>query len=239
MTLRSAASRPERVRRPLSLLPPLKILAVDDVDLNRRLIEGYFVNTAHTVRLAHDGQSGIDLALQFVPDLILMDIRMPGMDGITALRELRTHPSMAQCRIVAATASSLRSEEDRSRHLFDGYLRKPLTREDLEDELFRLFGALPAEAPQADGSPQPLSPEESAAYRQLASPLSVAIDAATATLSSDAVRELIELLDQLPNTDGFSRLRALKAHISEAAAVFDINGMEQKLRQLRALFDSY
>ena len=72
-------------------------------------IEGFEVETAH------DGQSGIDTLLATTPDLVLFDVMMPGMDGTTALRQLRSHPSAANTSVILLTAKAL--PEDRVRGL--------------------------------------------------------------------------------------------------------------------------
>ena len=103
-----------------------RVLIVDDdpdivhfVRVNLE-IEGFEVETAH------DGQSGIDTLLATMPDLVLLDVMMPGMDEITALRQLRSHPSAANTSVILLTAKAL--PEDRVRGLdlgADDYITKP------------------------------------------------------------------------------------------------------------------
>ena len=240
--LAEALASRERTRQPLSQLRPLKILAVDDVDLNRRLIEGIFTNTHHQVLVASDGAAGVAMAERERPDLIFMDIRMPVMDGVSALRMIRRNPQLNACKVVAATASSLLGEESSMRHLFDGYLRKPLTREHIEDELYRLFEKTEAGEPallqEAPARQQAMPESDRAAYSALAPALRAALGTATATLSSDDVRHFVEMLQQLPATPAFAAAGQQAQAIATAAAVFDIAELEQRLAQAQALLNS-
>jgi CheY-like chemotaxis protein len=81
----------------------------------------------HEVLNAVDGTQGVQAALTHVPDLILMDIAMPGMDGITALKQLRADPRTAGITVAALTAYAMRGERERFlAEGFDGYLDKPI-----------------------------------------------------------------------------------------------------------------
>jgi signal transduction histidine kinase/DNA-binding NarL/FixJ family response regulator len=121
-------------------LPPLKVLVVDDVAWNREVVAAYLRNTHHQLRQAADGKEALDVAREYRPDVVLMDIRMPRMGGVEALAALRADPELAGVRVLAVTASALESDEDRLRRRFDDYLRKPYLPEDLRRALLRQFG---------------------------------------------------------------------------------------------------
>lgn len=114
----------------------LSVLVADDVDDNRQLLEQMLPKWDLRIDTAVNGQIAIDKAKQYNYDLILLDIRMPVVDGYqaaTKIRELR--PSVP---IVAITASVMSDEEEISkRHHFDGYLRKPVLQKDIINELKR------------------------------------------------------------------------------------------------------
>jgi two-component system cell cycle response regulator DivK len=104
-----------------------KILVVDDDARNLRLAVTVLEQAGHEVLSAAGGAEGVEAAHAHAPDLILMDVQMPGMDGIAALRRLRAEPRTAALRVVALTALAMKG--DRERLLaegFDGYLRKPI-----------------------------------------------------------------------------------------------------------------
>jgi signal transduction histidine kinase/CheY-like chemotaxis protein len=120
-------------------LAPAKLLVVDDNSANRELLEGYFSGTHHTLRYARDGEEAVESVSKDAPDLILMDIRMPKMDGRKALEEIRKLPGAEILPIVAVTASSMIDDEYVLRGIFVGFIRKPFTRQALFRELSAFF----------------------------------------------------------------------------------------------------
>jgi len=107
-----------------------RILIVDDNPTNLSLMEYLLRAFGHRVFTAANGERGVQLAKQEGPDLILMDLHMPEVGGVEALRRLRGDPAMREMRIVAVTASA--SVGERGRILsegFDGYIAKPITPE--------------------------------------------------------------------------------------------------------------
>lgn len=111
---------------------PSKLLLVDDVVFNRDLVKS-FLTGFENIRLyqASDGQSGVTKAQEIMPDLILMDLRMPVKNGYEATKELKTSARTQGIPIIAFTASSMKHDEDRIADLFDGFLRKPVSRDEL------------------------------------------------------------------------------------------------------------
>jgi CheY-like chemotaxis protein len=104
------------------------VLVVDDHALNRKLVRDVLGHAGYRVLEAGDAAGGIELAREHVPDLILMDIQLPGIDGVEALRRLRADDVTAAIPVVALTALAMK--EDRERCLaagFDGYLEKPVS----------------------------------------------------------------------------------------------------------------
>jgi CheY-like chemotaxis protein len=85
---------------------PALILVVDDSPIQCKIYASALKATGYRVLIGENGRQGVDLALEHHPDLILMDISMPEMDGINAVRELRAHPEMAQVPILALTATT-------------------------------------------------------------------------------------------------------------------------------------
>ncbi len=104
-----------------------RILLVEDTPANLALASKLLHAAGHDVTGAETGEAGLELAREMLPDLVLMDLGLPGMDGFEALREIRDHPSTADLRVVAFTAHAMVG--DRTRVLaagFDGYLSKPI-----------------------------------------------------------------------------------------------------------------
>lgn len=111
----------------MSALPPLKrILAVEDDADNRRIVVKVLTLEGYETLEASDGGSAVALARSERPDLILMDLAMPRVDGWEACRQLKADPETADIPIIVLTAFAGRDDEERARQAgCDGYLSKP------------------------------------------------------------------------------------------------------------------
>jgi signal transduction histidine kinase/DNA-binding NarL/FixJ family response regulator len=141
----------------LDRIRPCLVLVADDVVLNRTLVEGYLEGTHHRLVHAVNGREAVQRAVDMHPDIVLMDIRMPDMSGVDALREIRSRPDLAGIPVVAVTASSMLAEENELRELFDGYIRKPFTRLVLYREMARLLPPAEAHPPEVGAEVAPAS----------------------------------------------------------------------------------
>ena len=114
-----------------------KILVVDDIENNRELIKSNFEDTNIEVISANDGIEAVESFRKYHPDLILMDIRMPNMDGYEAAQKIKEIQNVP---IIALTASVMKDEYDKIKSTnFDGYLRKPVLKKDLILELSKFL----------------------------------------------------------------------------------------------------
>jgi len=103
------------------------ILVVDDVPTNRELAAEILELESHEILQAGDGQEALDMIAERVPDLILMDLRMPVMDGIAATRSIKANPAYQKIPILALTASVMIGERERIlKEGFDGFITKPI-----------------------------------------------------------------------------------------------------------------
>jgi two-component system, cell cycle response regulator DivK len=103
------------------------ILIVEDNEKNLKLVRDVLRHTGYQTIEAGTGEDGIRLAKERGPALILMDIQLPGIDGITALGQLRADPATRAIPVIAVTASAM--TQDRKKILaagFDGYQTKPI-----------------------------------------------------------------------------------------------------------------
>jgi CheY-like chemotaxis protein len=121
---------------------PATILAADDVALNRALVAGYFEGTAHRLITATNGLEALEQAAKHRPDVILMDMRMPELDGHATTQRLKANAALKDIPIIAVTASSFREEEAKARRICDGFIRKPFNRAELIAELKRFLTPL-------------------------------------------------------------------------------------------------
>ncbi|MGD8676067.1 MAG: ATP-binding protein [Desulfobacterales bacterium] len=139
-----AAAEPEALPSNVSddiVFDPACILVVDDLTLNRLLIKEYLTQTPLTVIEAENGEDAVRVAKQQQPDLILMDIRMPVLDGIEATKQIGRDEATLGIPVVALTASVMEEERDSLMAMgFAGFLDKPVTEDALFRELKRFIG---------------------------------------------------------------------------------------------------
>lgn len=110
-------------------LRPASFLVVDDNEANRQYLAGIFESTHHHLMFCSSGEEAVIKAREMVPDIILLDVRMPGMDGHQALAEIRKIPRMELVPVIAITASTLQDD------YFSGFVRKPFSTCELFNEL--------------------------------------------------------------------------------------------------------
>jgi len=111
------------------------ILVVEDNPVNMKLVRVLLSRSDWQVFEAVDAEKGIDLAREHHPDLILMDVQLPGMDGLSATRALKEDPELKGIPVVALTADAMPGDEEKARQAgCAGYLTKPIeTRSFLAD----------------------------------------------------------------------------------------------------------
>ncbi|HXX48765.1 MAG TPA: response regulator [Myxococcota bacterium] len=115
------------------------VLVVEDRPMNAKLLRDVLVASGYDVAEAVDAETGLAIARERAPALVLMDIQLPGMDGMAAVRELKRDPRTAKIPVVAVTASAMPLERDAIlRAGFDGYQAKPISVKDLLGEVRRL-----------------------------------------------------------------------------------------------------
>lgn len=103
------------------------VLVVEDNPTNMKLAVLLLESAGLRVLCADNARDGIALARAEAPQLVLMDIQLPGMDGLEATRLLKTDPATRGIQVIALTASAMREEEERIRAAgCDGYITKPI-----------------------------------------------------------------------------------------------------------------
>ena len=115
-------------------MPGELILVVEDKETNRKLVRDVLQFKGYEVAEAVTGEEGLEMARSRRPDLVLMDIHLPGMDGITALRALRADPETSGIPVIALTASAMPSDREAILSAgFNGYETKPISVKRLEE----------------------------------------------------------------------------------------------------------
>ncbi|MDN3578875.1 response regulator [Chitinimonas viridis] len=156
----------------LSTLRGARVLLVDDNDLNQQVGRDLLEGAGLVVEVAENGQVSLDMLEKASYDIVLMDMQMPVMDGLTATRLLRERPELAKLPILAMTANAMSSDRDRCLEAgMNGHIAKPIDPDELFDMLLQwiparaapLVAPIPAPVPAAStpvsgpASPDPLA----------------------------------------------------------------------------------
>jgi two-component system cell cycle response regulator DivK len=105
-----------------------RILVVEDTPDNRRIMRDLLTSAGYTLIEAEDGAAGVAAAVAHVPDLILMDIQLPVIDGYEATRRIKANPATARIPVIAVTSYALSGDEAKALAAgCDGYIAKPFS----------------------------------------------------------------------------------------------------------------
>jgi len=131
-----------------------KVLVIEDHAANMKLASLLLRSAGHTVLCAIDAETGLTLARADQPDLILMDLQLPGMDGLAATALLKQDPATAAIPVIALTALAMKADREKSQLAgCDAYIAKPLRYKELYAAIDML---LATEKPQAVSEDYPL-----------------------------------------------------------------------------------
>jgi two-component system cell cycle response regulator DivK len=118
------------------------ILIIEDNEKNRKLVRDVLQVKGHNTIESETAEEGLKLAVEKSPALILMDIQLPGIDGITALKQLRANPQTKSIPVIAITASAMTyNRQTMLAEGFDGYQSKPISVKDFFGELERVLAS--------------------------------------------------------------------------------------------------
>ncbi len=105
-----------------------RILVVEDQEDNRRILRDLLTNAGYEMLEAVTGEDGVTLAETHRPDLILMDIQLPGLDGYEATRRIKANPALRAIPIIAVTSYALSGDDSKAREAgCDAYVAKPFS----------------------------------------------------------------------------------------------------------------
>lgn len=228
----------------LADLVPCKVLVADDIVMNRDLIRAFFFDTEHELIEAANGREAVDLTREHKPDIILMDVRMPVMDGLQATRILKADDVMKSIPVIVITASAMQSEEEELKPLCDGFLRKPVSRTDLAGQM-RNFCKLRQDRPQkstAKVAPKALLPMGCPNLDKLLPKLEECQVTWQELMLAPTVgdvekfgRRLLNLAEEYES----QHLHDYAASLVSTASRFDIVAMENTLQEFETLFVAF
>ena len=228
---------------------PVTLLVVDDNPTNRAYMAGIFEKTHHEVLFANNGQEALACLAKARPDVVLLDIRMPVMDGRTALAEIRKQASLASLPVIAVTASSKAGEEAELQRQFSGYIRKPFSRQTLFVALAEFLQRVSpgkglegqAVGPTLKSIPIP-SPDQAAQWQELALELrrreATEWPALRDTLAVNETRAFAHDLFTLGQAAHCAPLTTYAAALTTFADAYAIGQMERHLAAFPKLLGS-
>ena len=118
----------------------MKILVVEDNPANMKLAVLLLSSAGYQLLQASDAETGLALARAELPDLILMDVQLPGMDGLSATRRLKQDAATRGIKVLAVTGLAMKGDREKILEAgCDGYLAKPIAREALLDAVKRIM----------------------------------------------------------------------------------------------------
>ena len=121
-----------------------RILVVEDQEDNRRILRDLLTSKGYEIIEAVDGEEGVAMAGEHIPDLILMDIQLPGLDGYEATRRIKSNPDLAGIPIIAVTSYALSGDETKAKEAgCDDYIAKPYSPRALLAKVNENLGDLP------------------------------------------------------------------------------------------------
>lgn len=119
-----------------------KVLLVEDNEMNRDMLSRRLERKGFEVVMAVDGQAGVDMAASTNPDIILMDLSLPVMDGWEATRCIKANPATKNIPVIALTAHAMSGDEEKAREAgCDDYDTKPVNLNRLLEKMANLIGS--------------------------------------------------------------------------------------------------
>lgn len=221
---------------------PATILLADDIQTNRRLIQEQFSNQPLTFIEAENGAIAVELAQKHKPDIILMDIRMPVMNGIDAARAIKQNTGTFHTPIIAVTASISQTPDDDIREdEFTDLIYKPVKKNTLVN-ILKTYLAYNLEQVQLE--PAPPTPQDELSNEALSELIDklqtdglALLDKVQISGSLDDIKILADYIETLTAQYPQIQIKHYSKMLSAAVELFDIGELEQLLPKLPILID--
>ncbi|MHC1775499.1 MAG: ATP-binding protein [Lentimicrobium sp.] len=220
------------------------VLLVEDIDVNRMVIKEMLNGRNLRIFEAVNGEIALMRLREQKPDLILMDMQMPVMDGYTATRLIKSDPNLKDIPIIALTASAMKNQAFEIRSLCDGYLQKPVTPGTLITELARFLPYTSNTPSPEDDNNQSFLPENSA---HIDVPSAIGTENRTIELLLTELNDVRDgmVLDEiiafsikvmrLPDRQNSDKIRSLASEIKRQAELYRIDKLIISMNDLENL----
>ncbi len=205
-----------------------RVLVADDVESNRDLLEELLTRVNLEVLTVENGEEALLLTQEFKPDIIIMDIRMPVMDGLEATKRLKANPKTQAIPVVALTATAITLEQrETARTLFDGYITKPVTIQELFGELSKYLKFQYSKERDVSAYKAALEKQQ-VGDRQRLAPLLVILE-----------KEIIPAGQEMDGSGKMSRIKEFAIRLSTLGQEFNVPGLSQLGDNLKEYAQSY
>jgi CheY-like chemotaxis protein len=218
------------------------ILIVDDVDFNRELLKAYFEDFNFSIMEASSGGEALNLLEKQKPDLILMDIKMPGKDGYEITEIIKNNQEYKNIPVIACTASVMIEAENRIYPLFDGYLKKPINKEVLLRELKKFLSYRAKFEDKPEETPSIEIPLDNLLQPEIKSRLLIVLDIIDReimpkwkdlydTLIIDEVEDLVKELKKISEMHNIKFLIRYCDNLLEQIQSFNVDWIKKSLKE--------
>ncbi len=219
------------------------ILIADDIDFNRELIKAFFEDYDFTLVEAGNGREAIEKARAHHPDLILLDMKMPVMDGYEAVDFLKNDPELKEIPIIAVTASAMKKDEEIISRICDGYLKKPVSKADLITEVMKYLPHTATIEPDVDKKAAEEVPgeivfdtlKEKPELLEILKSKQAYCKDLSEQMAIDKIEEFAMEMKELGSENDYKELINWSENLSSAAGQFDIEKIRYLLSELQAI----
>ena len=214
------------------------VLIVDDVPSNRFLLNSYLSEYKLRTVEAENGSEAIEICQAELPDIVLMDLRMPVMNGIDATIEIKSNNKTKHIPVIAVTATSMNFDDrDIEKSNFDGFLDKPVTQEEIIEELIKhlkpLETDIPVEKPneiRKNNHDLDLTEAETEFVKKELCPR---IEAVISSGNMNAINHFAENIHEAGNIHKSNALLTFSNELKTASQNFDIEKIQELFNMLR------
>jgi len=213
------------------------ILVVDDIESNRLLLKHYLEDYPELSFMeAENGKIAVESAEEHQPELILLDMKMPVMDGYQAAEIIKNHPQLKNIPVIAVTASAMKDDEEKINRFCDSYLRKPIGKTELVMDIMRFLPhTIQPKTTEPPTISDELSPESLAGQPGLLAELKERQPRSNELyrrMSLEKLEDFAKEMETLAQKYHFTPLETWSRQLSAAAFQFDSKQTRQILQQL-------
>jgi signal transduction histidine kinase/DNA-binding response OmpR family regulator len=217
-----------------------KILVADDIESNRFLLTELCSGLGLETLEAVNGKEAVEKAKLYVPDLILLDMRMPEMDGYEAIEILKNDPATEKIPVIAVTASVMGNEMARIEKLrFEGFVRKPVSLDDLVGQMKKVIKYEVIEEITDESSDQDENIKDvTLLTEKLSSVYKDQVNEAKQTHNFSQIRKIAYELDELAEIHGSGKLRTFSSGLMSAVEEYDVEKIKIFLDNFNDMTDT-